>query len=418
MHKIVIKNKPILYHNENFQTLIIRVYFPFKVLDENLAKIALLPTVLNYMNSTYPTEEEFSIAKQDKYILSTDCFTGGLGEDGVFYFQMIIPDRQSLGKDILEEEIQFFHDFIYSPLIINDGFSEFELEREKKNLKMSIDNSLKNLRPYQSINIKKHIDTEGILSRTLAEHVELIDKVTPKNLYQFYKETITNNQPVIYIFGNTNDCNINELAQKYLYNKEYHNKDYFVRKDYFLKPRDEIVEITEKSIFKDSSLSLVYKVKDMKNKDIVYLILINNLLSSLSSRLLGKKLRTEKELIYSSNVLTYNHFGVLEITVFLKKEHVDEAKSAIKEVIDSLKDEELIEPLLKNVLEKRRIELLKNEDYKFALFQDFIIHNLGVNYTSLELYEMMKEITAKDISIFINRLKLDTIYFIEEGENE
>jgi hypothetical protein len=41
---------------------------------------------------------------------------------------------------------------------------------------------------------------------------------------------------------------------------------------------------------------------------------------------------------------------------------------------------------------------------------------LGIDITLDEYYEIMKNITADDICLFLDRLQLDTVYFLKEGE--
>ena len=140
--------------NDNFKTIQIRVLFHFKEKQEELALSTLLPNLLNYMDEDYPDEDTFRRAKLEKYILNTSCGKHSIGLESCMSFDMVIPDVDTLGEDLLEEQFKLFEGFIYRPLIVNNGFLEFELEREKENLRTFIDNSYKNIRPYQSIKIK------------------------------------------------------------------------------------------------------------------------------------------------------------------------------------------------------------------------------------------------------------------------
>lgn len=156
----------------------------------------------------------------------------------------------------------------------------------------------------------------------------------------------------------------------------------------------------------------------MKKEDQIILSIITSLLTSLYSRLLNKKLRDENNLIYSSNVTFYPNFGVFEIVVFINPNNKERAKEKIKEVISCLSDEKLITPLLDNIKEHRRINLIKQQDNKYSIFNDEIYKRLEIGYTEKESYELTRNITAKDITNFMDRLKLDTIYFLKEIENE
>ena len=272
--------------------------------------------------------------------------------------------------------------------------------------------------PYHSYRIKNLIDNEGYLSDSLINDEDLLEEVTPQSLYEFYLKNIKECQPSIYIFGNVDEERIYNLCDKYLYIEKFNNTERDYRLDYYLKPRREVNYVEEESTFKDSAISFVYKVKDMTDEDIIYLNVIRDLLNSLSSRLLNKKLRDENDLVYSSKVLSYDNFGAFEITALINKNNVEFVKEKIKEVIEDLKNEELISPLLENIKDRKRVNLLRILDDKYALLSDFIVSDLGLDDTTEELYEKIKEVTACDIKIFIDRLILDTVYFLKEEENE
>ena len=418
MKNIILKNKPVILKNSDFQTILIQVMFFYKKDSKDLAHINLLPSLLNYMNNKYKTESEFVLERKKLMILGTNVNKSSLGENGYYSFNMIVPDTFALGNDILDEQFSFFKEVIYNPRIEDNGFLQFEVDRETENIKRGIDNCFKNMMPYHSHRVKNLIDDEGYLSDTLMNNQELLDEVTPQSLYDFYLKTIKNTQPVIYVFGNVDEKRINDLCNKYLYLDKFNNTNKEYRLDYYLKPRYEVQNIEENSTFKDSAISYIYKVKDMTEGDIIYLNLIRDLLNSLSSRLLNKKLRDENDLIYSSKVVSYERFGVFEVTALINKDNVSLVKMKILEVMEDLKKENIITPLLENIKDRKRLNLLRMLDDKYALLSDFVISDLEIEDTIEDTYNKIKTITAKDISKFVDRLVLDTVYFLKEEEYE
>ena len=418
MKNITLKNKPVILKNTDFQTIIVQVLFPYKKEKKDLAHISLLPALLNYMNNKYQNEADFVLERKKLLILNTSVTRTSIGENGYFSFNLVVPDTFALGKDLLDEQFSFFKEIIYNPRIENEAFLEFDVNKEINNIKRSIDNSLKNMMPYHSYKLKKLIDDEGMFSESLIDNQNLLDKVTPESLYNFYLKVIKNSQPIIYVFGNVVEEQIRNLCTKYLYIKDFDTNTIEFKFDYFLKPRNQILEIEEDSTFKDSAISYIYKVKDMNEEDTVYLNIIRDLLNSLSSRLLGKKLRDENDLIYSSKVVSYDRFGVFEITALINKENIDLVKMKILEVMKDLKNEKIITPLLENIKERKRLNLLRMLDDKYSLLGDFIVEDLGFDDTNLEFYNKVKNVTANDISNFIDRMVLDTIYFLKEEEHE
>lgn len=417
MKTLTLPTKPIFIKNENFQTILINIIFPYQEKEEELAKQALLPAMLVYMTEKYPTEELFQKQLKENYILSYSARQITIGTTAAFNFHLEIPDKKTLKKDVIEKQVELFSEAIFHPKIENEGFDNFELKREKENLKLKIRNSEKSFKAYLSNQTAKLVDNEGIFSRNLKDHLSQIDEITPQNLYDYWKEKIKNNTPIIFIMGNIEEKEITPIIEKYFikYDKEYQTleTDYI----HYLTPyRTTPQKITEEKEFRDSAISLIYKVKDMKQEDNILLSLVHSLLTSLSSRLLNKKLRDEYNLIYSSEVTFFPNYGLLKITAYINPKNKDIVEEKIKEVLNSLKDENKITPLLEKIKERRRINLIRSLDNKYSIMNDNIFKTLKIDYTSEESYNLLKEKTAKDVAEFIDRLSLDTTYFLKESD--
>ncbi len=418
MKKIKMSNRPYILKNTDFKTILVSVMFPFKIKKNDLAFINLLPNMLQYMNNKYSSEEAFLTAKKELYILSTRCGYQCIGEYGYFYFDMVIPDTFSLKDNLLDEQFRLFREMIYNPLIKDNGFLDFELNKEMNNLNIGMDNALKNFGSYQNIRVKEIMDDQEILSRDLIRHRELLNSVNTKNLYDYYKVTISDNQPVVFVMGNVLEDEINNLCDKYLFNKNFDEKVFEAELFYFLKPREKVLEITEGSKFKDSSLSVIYKVKDMCEDDIIYMNCVCDLLNSLSSRMLSKVLRDENNIVYSCGARNYSHYGAIEIIALVNKDNKELAYSKIIEVMDSFKDCTNFEDNLNKLKERKKLNLIRKPDNKWEIFNDYFNSSLDVTWTDEEYYEKFVNITASDISKFVDRLILDTVYFLKEEEHE
>lgn len=417
MKTLTLPTKPIFIKNENFQTILINIIFPYQEKEEELAKQALLPAMLVYMTEKYPTEELFQKKLKENYILSYSARQITIGTTAAFNFHLEIPDKKTLKKDVIEKQVELFSEAIFHPKIENEGFDNFELKREKENLKLKIRNSEKSFKAYLSNQTAKLVDNEGIFSRNLKDHLSQIDEITPQNLYDYWKEKIKNNTPIIFIMGNIEEKEITPIIEKYFikYDKEYQTleTDYI----HYLTPyRTTPQKITEEKEFRDSAISLIYKVKDMKQEDNILLSLVHSLLTSLSSRLLNKKLRDEYNLIYSSEVTFFPNYGLLKITAYINPKNKDIVVEKIKEVLNSLKNQNKITPLLEKIKERRRINLIRSLDNKYSIMNDNIFKTLKIDYTSEESYNLLKEKTAKDVAEFIDRLSLDTTYFLKESD--
>ena len=418
MNIIPIKNKPLILNNKDFQTVQIKVIFLHEKNENEIALSNILPSVINGVNNTYKTEEEFSLQFQKLYLLGMHLSKAIIGTTYAYIYTLVIPDTYSLNKDILDEQLRFFGDFIYNPKQENNKFCEFEVNREIKNLKLEINDSFKNNIFYHSIKNKQIVDDVGIFSSTLFNHLEQVDEINTKNLYQLYVDAIYNNKPAIFVMGNVDNNKINQLCDKYLYKNKFKSYNYPVQLSHYLKPRIGVNDIIEKSTFNNSIISYNYKVKDMTEDDEIYLSIIRRLLSSSSSRILYKKLRDENDLVYNTSAEANVKFGLLTIYAAINDKNLNLVKEKILESIKELKNISIVKKGFDNIKERERVELLRLLDNKNGILYDFIKDNLNIDYTNYEYYELLTKITYEDIIKFVDRLTLDSIYYLKEKDYE
>lgn len=418
MKSVTIKNKPVIFNNKDFQSIQIKVFFPFKRDEKKFALFDVLPGMLHSVCKKYPTEESFRNAIRKLYILSLYCRNYMIGDMCYYVMTLNIPNKEVLGNNFYEEQLALFSEMIYNPKIINNEFSEKELSREIDNIKVDIEKLNKDNVSYAILKTKEIVDDVGLLSSSIYNHMEQLDEVNTHNLYDYYQKNIYNNQPLIYIMGDVDQNEFNKLCDKYLFKNRFKNKKVSINIKNYLLPRSEVKNIVEESEFNNSLIAYVYKVKNMQQDDEILLNTIKELLSSLSSRLLNKKLRDENDLVYSSFASSINSFGLFGIFALINKDNVELVKEKILEVVQDLKNEEITNPLLDNIKERYRLSLIRNLDEKVLVLRNNIIKDTGIDYTNEEYYEKLINVTSKDVSKFIDRLVLDTIYFLKENDHE
>ena len=418
MKKITVDNEPVFFENNDFQTILIRVVFPFKKDVNEIAKTNILPGLLNNVCSKYDTESKLLIELQKRYINLCYCSFYSLLDNYYYVFYFLIPDVDALGEDLLENQFELFSEIMYNPKLNGNRFCTPEFDKEINNLKLDIANNEKNAGRYAFIKSREAVDPDGYFSATIYNHKEQIDYLTEENMYDFYCDKIYNNHPLIFVFGNMDKSRISKLCHKYLYRTSFDKIEYNISVSNFFPIKNNITKIVEDSKFNDSIYYLYFKVKDMTEDDYVLLGTVNNLLSSQSSRLLSKKLRDEHDLVYSCVSNNNNIYGLLSIVSYIQDKNVDFVKANILEVIDLLHDEDLVGELLDNIKSQGRIALIRQLDDKGSLFHDKIVSHLEIDYTLKEKYEKLLTITPHDISLFVDRLVLDTEYFLKEGAHE
>ena len=410
-------NKINYIHNKDFKTIIIRVMFPYTEKKEELALNELLCPLLSFTTKNYPTEDSLTMEKQKKYLLRSSIIRESVGDGCCLCYQFLIPDSSCLKDNIFEEQFKLMEEIIYNPNVNNNEFDINEFEREKTNLIHGLDSIDKNMRPYQHHKLINLVDDEGLLSQNIYNNRDLIDKVNTRNLYKHYKNIIKNT-PFIFVFGNYDEDEMNRLFNKYIIKSKDKNIIIDCNYDnYLTKYKDKYDYYEEDSNFRDSSLSVVYKIRDFCKDDYKYLIMLKLILTALPTRVLDSKLRDENDLVYGSNCGIYKHYGLFEITTYINKNNKDRVFEKILEIFDDLKDEKYVNELINKILEFKRISMIKQKDLKYSLFNDYIFSYLKIEFNQDDLYKLFLDIKAKDIKEFLDRFVIDTVYFLKEGDH-
>ena len=86
--------------------------------------------------------------------------------------------------------------------------------------------------------------------------------------------------------------------------------------------------------------------------------------------------------------------------------------------MNDLRDKEMIDSLLDRLKERKRISLIKSLDDKFFILNDYIAVTLKTEESQEDIYKKMLKITSEDINKLLDRFVLDTIYYIEEDNND
>lgn len=408
------KRGPYFLKNNAFGTITISVIFPFKYQDKNYMKIPILLNILNRSNN-YKEKSDFKKAKINNYIIALNQSYENVENTAYFRFNLTIPNPNRIPEVSLEKAIALLADYIYNPFLENNGFEEKEVQKYidiyhkeiKEREELTVNYSYRRLLEISAPKTK--------LSNSLKNHEYLLDEITGQNLYKFY-QTIIDSNPFVFSITPNLEQEITDLINKYIYKKKEETIKISKIRNHFLTSK-EFQAITEEKDFFQSYLALVYKVKDMKNKDRYTLYAIDRLLSSQSSFILLKKMRLENDLVYTTGSYSYGRYGYIALTALINKTSKEKALKTLKEVTELLKDEKYISPLLENIKNEERIEMIKDKDRKGTIIRNFIANTLEWGDTDEQFYKKLCKVKPCDINELANRLVLDTEYFVRGNKD-
>ena len=403
--------------NDDFRTVHVQLLFPFNYCEEDIASASMLSNMMMRTSEKYPTEDVFQMELYRRLILGMVSRVIHVANQCFYCFSLSFVNDKVLKQDIFEEAFLFFLDSIFHPNVNDQAFSSYYFEREKEGVLSAINNNYKRFEFYCDRKVLDVVDPIGNFKNDIYNHVEQLKNLNASDLYCFYQKVILSQTPLSFVFGDVNRDVVNSIIKKYLYKNNravFENPIYY---DFLPRINDETVYKEEHVPFTQSNLQVIYKVRDMSDQDFSLLNHVSMLLSSKSSDLLMKSLRGEGGLVYGTYSIAYIRRGLLVIHAMIYRDAKEEAERRIYDIMNQLKDEKFVQPLLDLIHDRMRVNLQKFLDSKLQIFGNYIEERLGVSLNYLEDYENDIKITARDIVSFMDRLELDLVYYFEGDKN-
>lgn len=408
-------NEPIIIQNKDFKTCILFISFPIE--EDNEAKLKILRNMPFDKSAKYNTEKKIHEIKTNNYCLYYYERIIELGKTAFLELGVYFPSKNSLGKDVLEDNLKLIKEIIYNPYLENNVFPSKEVKDIIEVTKNNINRKYKDAIWYYSYKNDKTIDEEEFLMSKIDENPSLLEKVTPENLYELYQKTISKS-PITFLIG---DVEVEESKQKIkeiLLNNKIEEIKFEKKYDNYCKnipnaPK----EVIEKTNFKSTGVYYNYKVKNLKTeKDIALLKIVKNLLSSNSSRLLFNSLRKENDLIYRCNAFCYSNFGSLTLWAITGKKNVEKVKQEYEKVMKKISDITFIEEKLPLIKEEYKLDddLIKEKQY------DVLMNEVDkyIEAKEYSFYELIKDIPAVEVQKFIQDRLVLVSTFTGVGEED
>ena len=400
--------------NEKNNTNLIELWFPIESRDEDIAIRAILPRLLFYTSEKYPAEYLIEREYMRHYILKTFSEIQQVGNQLLYLFRLIIPQKRNIKDFHIKKAIQFFLDTIYHPNIDENGFVKFE--EEKSFLKKRMAQIRKDKYDSTIEEVYELLDEDGSLIDSLYHHQDQLEHLNNQDVYRYYQKTVNTHKPFIFLYGNEELLEASELLEAF-YKDFPHVSVSFQKANHFLTLHPTVKTVEKDKPYRESILCMAYKVKDMKEEDRILLILLANILDSNVSRILNDKLRNQEKLVYWASADSYSRHGLLGIGCGIYKNNLQVTINKTEGMFKELNDYETIAKALSLLKERDACELLRIQDETYYEYDQYIIKYFGVKETKAELMKCFRQITPEQVLAFLPRLKLDLIYFAKGVED-
>ncbi len=404
---------------DRFKTNYIVVNLLNELNKETVTKSALLPLVLRRGCNLYPTMQDLSIKLEDMYGTSFDATSEKLGDSLCTQFIMdTISDDYTLDDSrILEEAINLITEVIINPLLENGVFKERYVSQEKETLKEIINSKINDKGQYAADRTIEEMYKDEPYGIYKYGYVEDIEKITSKDLYEYYLQLIGKARIDIYVYGKVEE---NEIANQLKNAFKTVKRNY---KEHELKFANDFTDdtfskepnvVVEKQNVTQGKLVLGYKIKSQNLvEDFYKMAVYNAILGGTASSKLFNNVREKKSLAYTIRSQYIKHKGAMFVSAGIELENYDIAKECILKEINDMKigeisEQEINDAKVNLVTLYRSITDSQSASIGWSIGQKL----LGAEENVDVVIEKISAVTKEDIVEAANRLKLDTIYYL------
>lgn len=405
-----------LIDTDRFKTNVVK----FSFTEENNGKdnpySTLLKDILIYNTKKYNSKIKFVSALENLYDSVFNVSVKVTGKIKTIDISISYINSKYLEENIDKQIIDMLFEVIFNPNIVNDAFDSETFKIVKTNIINTI--KRRNEFPvFYSVNEFLKICCDKTPTRySLSGEIKDYDDITEKKLYNYYKKILDMNLDV-FIAGDFDKQDIFNYINKKL--NKYNFKREQINNIYVKNPiKEKIMIKKEKKGFNQSQLLLGYKFDTLTEYERHYILPIySTILGGDINSLLFKTVREENGLCYGINTNTNRYENFLAIKSGINKENYELVLKLIKKCVKDMRNKETVSKLL--ILAKNNINTSLNTFYDDG--------SQMLNYAFLNIYdsvddvekkkEIFKNIKVEEVLELNNKIKLDTIYFLE-GEKE
>lgn len=405
---------------DKFKTTFISINIHNELRKDTASKCALLSDVMHRGCRKFPNETAISMYLQNLYgaSFSSDIRRKGIDQILSFYATAIDDSFLPDGETCFDQVLEFLFDMMLDPYLENGVFSATYVEQEKRNLINDINALVNEKRAYSVWRLIENMCENDVYSVHELGSVSDVEKITPENLYDYYKEILTKGPIDIFVIGNLEVQKICAYAKERLAEINVNNSLYPVP-DLYKKSLDGR-EITEIFDVTQSKLCLGFKTSiDPTSNDYYKLMMYNSILGGGAHSKLFNEVREKLSLAYYAGSKLERHKGLMVISAGIEHANKQKALDEIFVQIEAMKNGDFSkEDFI--AAKKSIVNSLRSFGDSIAYLCDFYLSQRITN-TNISLEEYVTEIekvTPEDVIKAAQNISLEMIYFLTGKESE
>lgn len=417
-YKKIIKND-ITYHlinTKRFKSINMVLFFTKEFNKDDIVFGTFLTNNMVYSSKKYDTKNKIASVGEDLYGTKISSSFGITGKCETISFSIDFINPKYTEEKYMDLSLDFLKEVLLNPNVNNNEFNKEFFEIIKNDAIANYKNIKDNPNLFASIEYAKIMYKGTPTQYNSIPSIEEINKVTPSNLYDFYKHLFDGTYKVdICILGEVED-NIVDKVHKMFSVIKSNNKKYEVTiKSKFDK---KVKEKIDSLPFNQSKLYIGYKLDPMDYHEFNHVLRVyNTILGTMNDSILFNIVREANSLCYSIGSYVSRYNPSLTIYAGINKKNYEKSIELIKQCVESMNDKKVLERLFDSA--KKMINTVLNNYYDDATVQ--INRYYSMEFESLEDIEETREkinnVTIDEVIAINKKIHLNTIYMLKGDNN-
>ena len=374
-----------------FKTISVDVNFYREIKEDEITKRNLLKMILLDSNNDYKTERELIIESERLYDIKISSGISRIGK---------------------------FSDLSFQTKFLNEKYGRFvNIDKQKNRLYQEINSLKDNKIKYSMLKLMEKMKDKPYSYNPYGKKEDL-DDISGKELYEYYKKVISEDQIDIFVLGDFSPSEMKEIFKEYFkvntFKKEH--KNLIIPE---LVPRKRIVKYHEYEKVSQSQLVLLCSLNNLTDFERKYTIkLYSEILGGSSSSVLFSKVREDKGYCYYINSGVKAYDNILLINSGVEKKNIEPAIKLIRRCLKDINNGKVSDKLIESSRNTIISSIKASSDTPMGIINTALSRVLVGSDDMEERINNFSKITKEDIVKVSKKVSLHTILTLEDKEEE
>lgn len=402
-----------------FKTNLITIFLTIPLSREGVTKDTLLPAILKNGTNNLKTQEEINKVLEEMYGATFNCGIDKTGDNHVikFYLETLNDQFTLSDENLIQRAIGLILDIVFDPLVIDNKFNEEYVSMEKENIRKLINSKIDDKDRYALDRCIEEMYKDKPYGLYKYGYEEDLDGINSKNLYEYYKELISNAKIDMFISGDFKTDEIKTIIEKNgIIDKLEKRKPQNIINNEQTEKKEKQQEKTlaESMDITQGKLVLGLDIDFYKENSKYAVALYNVILGESATSKLFQNVREKASLAYSARSNYLRQKNNIFIRCGIEIKNYNKALAIIKEQLEDMKTgkftDEDIQSAKKYIVSG--IEAVQDEQDSEITY--YFGQELSGKLTNFEEYiKNINNVTKEQILEIANSINVNTIYFLK-----